>query len=369
MRIIVAGLMALTLLLTACGTDNGSDDPGAGVGTAGGAEAAGGTEDDGAAEADADCGEHSIKHSFIAAEGSTWDRAAGRWAERVAEGSDGRIDIQRFAGSQLAGANQQAELEQVQDGVIDSLWVSPIILALFMDRRFDIYSLPFLFPDHQTANAVIDGPVGEMTEEWVREGGLEPLGWGVNGFRQVTNSERSIREPADMEGLQFRVAGTELFLETFRLMGADPVTMNFGEVFTSLQQGVIDGQENPLSIIDSSSLYEVQDHLSLWNYAYDPLVLGMNADTYEEFCSSDQELLREAAREATEYFRELAIEEDQELPESLAERGMEVVPYEEVDVEAFRELVQEPIYEQWRPIIGDEAVDMVVEAVEDAQSN
>jgi tripartite ATP-independent transporter DctP family solute receptor len=379
MRTILAALLALMLLATACGGDDGGEVGQDGdVGdvaqeTDGGEATDDGVEQDADDEAvsatDEDCGEHSVQHSFIAAEGSTWDRAAERWAERVSEGSDGRIDIQRFPGAQLAGANQQAELEQVQDGVIDSLWVSPIILALFMDRRFDIYSLPFLFPDHETANEVIDGPVGEMTEEWVREGGLEPLGWGVNGFRQLTNDERPVRAPEDMQGMQIRVAGTDLFLETFRLMGADPVTMNFGEVFTSLQQGVIDGQENPLSIIDSSSLDEVQGHLSMWNYSYDPLVLAMNADKFDEFCSSDQELLREAAREATEYFRELAIQEDEELPAELAERGMEIIPYEEVEVEEFQELVQEPIYEQWRPVIGEEAVDMMLDAVEEAQSS
>lgn len=356
MRRVLAALLALSLLAVACQSD-GEDT----------------TEDmdDGdevAASDDEECGEHTIQLSFIAAEGSTWDRGGERFGEVVNEGSDGRITVERYPGAQLAGANQQAELEQVQQGAIDMLWVSPIILALFMDERFDIYSLPFLFPDHDTANTVIDGEVGEMTEEWVREGGLEPLGWGVNGFRQLTNSEVPIREPADLEGLQFRVAGTDLFLETFRLLGADPVTMNFGEVFTALQQGTIVGQENPLSIIWSSSLHEVQSYLSMWNYSYDPLVLAMNADTFAEFCASDQELLREGGAAAQTHIRELAVQEDEDLPAALEAEGMEIIPYEEIDVDAFREIVQEPIWGAWEDVIGAEEVQMMIDAVEAAQN-
>ena len=364
MRTTGALLLALTMVLAGCGADgDAADDPP--IDSDAGTEEV--TEDTDAADAADDCDEQTIQLSFITAEDSTWGRAGARFGELLEEGTDGRLSVELFAGSQLAGGNQQAEVEQTQQGVIDAQWVSPIILALFVDPRFDIYSLPFLFPSTEVADTVIDGDVGQMTEEWVREGGLEPLGWGVNGFRQVTNSGQPITEPADMEGLQFRVAGTDLFIETFTLMGADPVTMDFGEVFTSLQQGVIDGQENPIDVIASSSLYEVQDHITLWDYAYDPLVLAMNADTFSSFCASDQELLSEAASEAGRYQREIAAEEQDELVAMLAEEGMEVVTSDEIDVDAFRELVEEPVWGAWEEVIGSAELDMMIQAVEDAR--
>jgi TRAP-type transport system periplasmic protein len=166
-----------------------------------------------------------------------------------------------------------------------------------------------------------------------------------------------------------RVAGTDLFQEIFRSMGADPVTMSFGEVYTALEQGAIDGQENPLSIIDSSSLYSVQEHISLWNYSYDPLILMINGSAYAGLCAEDQEVLRDAAGAAGELQRQLSVEEDETLPQELADKGMEVVQTDEVDVDAFREQIAQPIYDEWTPIIGEEAIDAMLTAVEAAESS
>lgn len=366
----LALLLALALTLAACGGAEDDTAP-----EADGTEAAPSAEEeeaeapeDAGGDAAEECEEHNIRVSFIASDTSTWAQATEAFAEAVEEGSDGRITVEGFAGGQLANANQQAELEAVQQGSIDALWVSPIILALFMDQRFDIYSLPFLFSDHEQANEVVDGPVGEMTEGWLREGGLEPLGWGVNGFRQITNNDVAITEPADLEGLRLRVAGTDMYLETFDILGADALTMSFGEVFTSLQQGVLDGQENPLSIIYSSSLQEVQEHVSIWNYSFDPLVLAMNDQVFDGICGQDQELLRTAATDAGNFQRELSIQEDIDLPEQLAEEGMTVTPYEDVDIDAFQELLVEPIYSQWESVIGEEELQMMLEAVEQASN-
>jgi tripartite ATP-independent transporter DctP family solute receptor len=355
-------LLAVGVLTAGCGgpTDTGA----AGGSTTGGADPAA-TE---AGEAAPECGEQTIRLSFIASDTSTWQRASDEFADQIGELTDGRVTVETYAGGQLAQGNQQAELQQTQQGVIDAQWVSPILLALYADPRFDIYSLPFLFPDHETANEVVDGEVGDMIDGWVREAGLEPLGWGVNGFRQVTNSERPIRTPDDLEGLRFRVAGTDLYQTIFAELGAQPVTMSFGEVFTSLQQGAIDGQENPLSIIFSSSLYSVQDHLSLWNYSYDPLVLIMNEGKFASYCEEDQQALAAAAQAAGDLQRVLTIEEDETLVAELEAEGMQVVPTEEVDVEAFQEAIVEPIYEQWTPIIGEENLQAMLDAVEAAEA-
>ncbi len=346
-------LSSVALLIASCGGSGGSGD----------------SADGGSGNAAQDCTEKTLRLSFIASDTSTWARASEEFKDRAESETDGRITVELYSGGQLASGNQQAELQQVQQGVIDALWVSPIILALYADPRFDIYSLPFLFPDHEVANEVIDGEVGELTEGWLREAGFEPLGWGVNGFRQVTNSERSITKPEDMEGLRFRVAGTDLYKTIFSELGAEPVTMSFGEVFTALQQGAIDGQENPLSIIYSSSLQDVQDYVSLWNYSYDPLVLAMNQDAFGGLCAEDQEVLKAAAQAGGDLQRELTIEEDESLPGQLEAEGMEVTATEDVDVEAFRDLIVEPIYTQWGPIVGEDNLQMMLDAIEQAEGS
>lgn len=317
----------------------------------------------------AECSDATFKLSFIASDTSTWARAGQDFADRVAEGTEKRLTVELYAGGQLANGNQQTELQLLQQGAVDVVWISPIILALYLDQRFDVYSLPFLFSSHEVANQVVDGEVGDMTEDWLREKELEPLGWGVNGFRQVTNSERPIKAPADVKGLKVRVAGTDLFQKIFKSLDAQPVTMSFGEVYTALEQGTIDGQENPLSIIDSSSLFSVQDHVSLWNYSYDPLVLLMNGSSFEGLCAEDQDVLGEAAGAAGELQRELTVQEDEELPEALAGKGMEVVATEDVDVEAFRDTIAQPIYDEWEPIIGADALASMLDAVEQAEGS
>lgn len=352
-RLSVAAMAAATMTLAACGGETAS------TGSTADTDAT-------AADAAADCVEKELKFSFIASNTSTWQQAADKFGEEVEANTDGRVTVKTFAGGQLANANQQTELQLAQQGVIDVQWISPIILALYLDKRFDVYSLPFLFPDHDVANTVIDGPMGEESEEWLRAKGLEPLGWGVNGFRQLTNSERPVTSPEDVEGLNVRVAGTKLFQEIFSSMDAEPVTMSFGEVYTALEQGAIDGQENPLSIINSSSLYSVQDHLSMWNYSYDPLVMIMNDVSFSELCEQDQQAVQEAGDVAGDLQRDLTKQEDVDLPAELAEKGLEVVATEDVDVDAFRE-VTEPIYDQFRPIIGEDVVEMMLSEVEKAE--
>ncbi len=106
---------------------------------------------------------------------------------------------------------------------------------------------------------------------------------GENGFRQITNSKRPIKTPEDMEGLKIRIPGIKMYISLYKALGSDPQAMNFAEVFTSLQQKAIDGQENPTDIISSSKIYEVQEYLSVWNYSYDAIILGINKDKFESF--------------------------------------------------------------------------------------
>jgi tripartite ATP-independent transporter DctP family solute receptor len=239
----------------------------------------------------------------------------------------------------------------LQSGVLDMTWDSPIILALFLDKRFDVFNLPWLYQSMEVANKVADGPMGDLAYRWLAEKGIVGLGIGVNGYRELTNSKRPIASPDDMKGIKFRVAGSKLYLETFKLLGANAVTMSFGEVFTSLQQGVIDGQENPTAIIDSSKLYEVQRYLTLWHYSFDPLVLCINKKLFEGLPPADQQAIRAAAKEAVAYERAVSAEEEKRLPAELQKRGMQVNTLSPAQIAAFRDRVK-PVYAMVQEYVG-----------------
>lgn len=307
-----------------------------------------------------------IRLSHITAKDSPWDKGAHRFADLVAKNTNGRIEVKVFPQSQLANGSQKAELEMLQSGVIDMTWDSPIILALFLDKRFDVFNLPWLYPSMDVANRVADGPMGALAMKWLEEKGIVGLGIGVNGYRELTNSKHPITSPDDMKGIKFRVAGSKLYLETFKLLGANAVTMSFGEVFTSLQQGVIDGQENPTAIIDSSKLYEVQKYLTMWHYSFDPLVLCINKKLFDSLSPADQKAIREAAKEAVTYERAVSSEEEKALPEVLKKKGMQVNTLTPAQIAAFRDRVK-PVYAMVQDAIGADNMKLMQDEVAKAE--
>ena len=307
-----------------------------------------------------------IRLSHVTAKDSPWDKGAHRFADLVAKNTNGRIEVKVFPQSQLANGSQKAELEMLQSGVIDMTWDSPIILALFLDKRFDVFNLPWLYPSMEVANKVADGPMGALAMKWLEEKGITGLGIGVNGYRELTNSKHPITTPDDMKGIKFRVAGSKLYLETFKLLGANAVTMSFGEVFTSLQQGVIDGQENPTAIIDSSKLYEVQKYLTMWHYSFDPLVLCVNKKLFDSLSPADQAAIRAAAKEAVAYERAVSAEEEKRLPEELKKKGMQVNNLTPAQIAAFRTKVQ-PVYAMVQEAIGVDNMKLMLAEVEKAE--
>ena len=305
-----------------------------------------------------------LRLSHITSPGSPWDKGAVRFAELLAKRSGGTFAVQVCPGAQLAQHNQKAELQQLCSGTIDMTLHSPIILALFLDKRFDAFSLPWLFPDHDAANAVCDGAFGAKALSWLEGHGVHGLAYGVNGFRQLTNSVRPVKAPEDLRGMKVRVAGTDLFRAVFSAFGANPTTMNFGEVFTALQQGTISAQENPLSIIDSSKLYEVQEFLTVWNYAYDPLILTINKGLWDRLADVDQQLIAECALEAMAYQRQVVAEDDRRLVAELQTKGMQVTSLRPEEIQAFRAACA-AVYEDFTDTIGAEIVREVQDAVQE----
>lgn len=287
---------------------------------------------------------------------TTWHLGAETFAKVLDEESDGRIKVNIFTNEQLSGGDAGAGIEQLMNGDKAFSYNSTITYS-GIDPRFSAINAPFLYEDYAEAEAAIKGGALDAYKTVAAENNIELLGFGESGFRQVTNNKRPIAAPDDLKGLKLRVPGSGLFMDIYSALGADPITMNFSEVFTSLQSNTIDGQENPYDVIHSNGLTEVQDHLTVWNYVYDPLVLGMNKDLYESLSAEDQALVLEAAAQANEVqIAENRKRESEQLKEM--REKMEVVELDATQVGAFREEMS-PIYKQYESIWTEGLADAV----------
>jgi len=299
--------------------------------------------------------EYDLKMSVTVSESSTWYEAAEKLKEDLAEESDGRINLELFGNEQLSGGDSGKAVESLAKGSIDLTFNSTIIYSI-LDERFGVASAPFLFSGVDEVDPVFAGEGGEMFKEILAEKGVQALGYGQNGFRQLTNSKREIKNPEDLKGLKIRIPGITMYTDLYRELGTDPQTMTFSEVFTALQQGTIDGQENPVDVISSSKLQEVQDYMTLWNYSYDPLVLGMNKKLYDSMSAEDQELFDRLGKEAAEYQVKIAREKEEKQIADLEAAGMQIYTPTADEIAQFKEAAS-PIYDKYTDIWGAELLE------------
>lgn len=296
-----------------------------------------------------------LKMSVTAADSSTWAKGAEMFAELVKERTDGQIQISVHPNEQLSGGNQSKGVEMVTSGATDMSYHSNIIYSV-MDERFGVISLPWLIPNHEAADTAMSGAGGEAINEILDEIGVVGLAFGENGFRQLTNSVRPVHNPEDIEGLKIRVPGMKMYIDLFTALGTDPISMNFAEVFTALQTKAIDGHENPIDTIKTSNIHEVQEYLSKWNYSYDAIILGMNKQKFESLSAEHQQILREAAQEASAYQKQLTRELEAEQLKEFEEAGVKINDVSDEAIEAFKVKV-ETVYEMYEPIMGKELID------------
>lgn len=299
-----------------------------------------------------------ITLGFTASEASTWNKGLEKFVELVDEASDGKIKVSIYPNEQLSGGNQSKSIEMLQNGTMDMSLHSNIIYSV-MDDRFGVVSLPFLFDGYDDVDKKVrdmDSPGAKALLEVLDDVNVKGLAFAENGFRQITNSKKAIESPADMKGMKIRVPGIQMYISLFQELSCDPISMNFGEVFTSLQQGAIDGQENPLDIIASSKIYEVQEYLTMCDYSYDMTFLGMNKDLWESLTEEQQEIIQVAAIEAMDYQVELNRSKDEEHIKTFEEAGVNVNYLSDEAVAEFKEVL-EPIYQQYEDVMGKELIE------------
>lgn len=295
-----------------------------------------------------------------------WGVAAQRWADLVAERTEGRINMQLYPGAQLVQGEQTREFTALRRGVIDMAVGSTINWSPQIPQ-LNIFALPFLMPDYAALDALTQGPVGERLFEIIEENGVVPLGWAENGFREVTNSVRPIRTPADMQGLKLRVVGSPIFNDVMTALGANPTQMSWADAQPALTTGAVDGQENPLTIYYNLKMHELgQTYITQWGYVADPLIFAVNREVWESFTEEDREIVAQAAVDAGAHGIEIArkglTEDDQSLVREIEGFGATIVRLTDEGRDAFVEATR-PVYEAWRERIGADLVDMAEESI------
>ena len=301
-----------------------------------------------------------------------WGRT--RFAELVKAKTGGRINVKPYYSSTLLKGAQLKAAQMVSKGVIDCAMESTINIGPVIPES-NVFHLPFFINTFENLDKVKQGRAGRAVFAALEKKGLKGLAWAENGFRQVTNSKRAITRPEDLEGLRFRVVGNPLFVETFRLLGADPVNMNWGDAVTAFQQGVVDGQENPVGVLIPVQIFNYHRYATFWNYLVDPLIFYWNKKQWEAFPRDIQKAILDAAREAGRF--EIALcragldgEKSINVLKNefqftmkhphpvkfLEEKGMTVSFLTEAQLQAFIQATR-PIYKDWVPRIGQSVYD------------
>lgn len=273
-------------------------------------------------------------------------------AELVKQKSNGTIEVQAFGNSKLG--NERDLIEGVSLGTVEMCLTSTGPLPNF-SKAFMVFDLPFIVQDRNKFYPILDGETGQKMLEALGSKGIKGIVFFENGFRNITNSKRPINVPEDLKGLKIRLMENPVHLETFRVLGANPSPMAFGELFTALQQKVMDGQENPLLIIKTSKFYEVQKYLALTGHFYSPAVLMINEKLYKSMTPDQQKALQSAAAEARDFERNFIIENEKKLVDELKSLGMEVTT---PDKAVFQKAAA-PVYTKFEADIGKDLIQKV----------
>lgn len=292
---------------------------------------------------------------------TTWHKGAEKFDELLQEATDGEMEVRIFPNAQLSGGDQMKQAEMVGRGALDFVLTSAINVTPLVPEMA-AFSLPYLYSSYEEVDATTSGASGDRMEEIMLDHGIVVLAWGENGFREVTNNVHPIKSPADMEGLKMRVAGP-MYIDVMNALGANPQQMQWTETFTALQQGVVDGQENPIgAVIIPQRVYEVQDYLTTWHYSYDPIFLGVSKELWDSWDSDTQEAVRAAAEEAMAYQIDISRKATADGIEFLREQGMEVYEPTPEEIAAFREATK-PAFETWAAKVGEDLVGLFQEDI------
>lgn len=348
-KILYVGLFILVLALAACGGKAAPTE-------------SGGNASNPPAEKPADNNEKPAKVTVMKI-GSTdkpdvaMGKAMFKFKELVEEKTKGSIKVEVFPDSQLGG--ERDIIEGIQLGSIQGGPVGAAVTSNF-EPVFNLWSLPFVFPTREDSHRILDGPLGQETLAELEGLGILGFGFWESGIRNLTNSKGEIKSPADLNGLKIRTLENQIQLDVWKELGAAPTPMAFPELFTSLQQGVVDGQENPFSVIAAAKFDEVQKYLTETAHLIGVNPFMVNKKWYEDLTAEEQTAIKEAAEEARDFQREEKGKEDAAFKEELIEKGMIVTTLTPEERQVWVDKIQ-TVYEKHKKEIGADLVDRLLE--------
>lgn len=291
-----------------------------------------------------------LKMGYSVAKDSHYGVGATVLCDEIAKGTNNRYSCQHFAAAALGGEREM--IEAVQLGTQDLVTTSTGPLGNFVPE-VKIFDIPFLFRGYDHARKVLDGPIGQDALKAMQGKGLIGLAWAENGFRHMTNSKRAINSAADANGLKMRTMENKVHMAGYKTFGILPTPMAFPELFTALQQGTVDGQENPIPVILASKFSQVQKHLSLTGHVYSPAVFILSPNVWNKLSAADKKVFTDAAVKGAAAMRKRVNDDEARGIDMLKKDGMQVV--EKVDGDSFRKAVA-PAYAEFAKEFGADKI-------------
>ncbi len=270
-----------------------------------------------------------IRFGYGLNENSNQGRAVKLFAEQVEKASGGKMKI-RAIGAAALGPDTQ--MQQALIGGAQEMMVGSTATLVGITKEMALWDTPFLFNSAKEADVILDGPIGQKVMDKLQEKGLVGLVYWENGFRNLTNSKRAVTKVEDLDGIKLRVMQNNVFLESFKTLGANAVPLPFSELFSALETKTVDGQENPYNTILSSKFYEVQKYLSVTNHVYAPWILTVSKKWWDTLSPAEQKVLMDAAKVSRDFERKDTREEAGKALADLKAKGMQIneVPPAEV---------------------------------------
>jgi tripartite ATP-independent transporter DctP family solute receptor len=275
-----------------------------------------------------------------------------KFAELVASKSGGKMKVSLFPGGVLGG--DQANVSALQGGTLEIVSLNSGILAS-QAKEFGIYDFPFMFASSKEADTVVDGPFGKMMHAKLEGKGIVGLAYWELGFREITNSRRPIHKVDDIAGLKLRVIPNAINVDWVKALGANPTPLAFPEVYAALDQKAIDGQENPLTVINANKFYEVQKHVALTNHQYNPQSVIFSKKVWDTLAEGNRKVLADAALEAAKFQRQASRDAAGAALDNLKKNGMQVTELSGAELAKFRDKMN-PVVAKHSEVVGADTV-------------
>lgn len=297
----------------------------------------------------------SLKAGHVAAAIHPMNLTLIEMSKQIEQKTGGRVRFDVFPEAAIGGEREMIEGARI--GTVDIVLTTSAVLGNFAPQM-KLFDLPFLFKDRDNAIRVLDGPIGQKLLDSMTDKGLIGLAFWENGFRNLTNSKRPINKPEDLKGLRMRTMENPIHLDAWKTLGASPTPMAWAEVYTALQQGTVDGQENPLAIIFTNRIYEVQKYLAITNHNYSPMVLLVSKKLWDTFPADIQTAFKELARSNANVERGMLKQAEDKYLEDMQKAGLKV---NYPDTAPFREKVK-PVYDKYSKEIGVDIINQILKA-------